>query len=403
MTETSPAIERLRADLAAGIPDAAPGFWRQVAAAGTPLVEEVEDGSALVTFLWRGEAAETSVCWGVEAELRRIEGTDIWYASRRLPTNLRTLYYLAHGPAYRWRFPPDASGAGPSHVDPLNRSPFLFPPDPADPTDRPCWASQVELPVAPAERWSLPRPGVPRGTLLRTSIRTAALSGRRRLAVYRPPGPRRRPLPLLVVFDGHLSRTVLRIPTTLDNLIAAGEIPPTMAVFVANPSGGRRSRELRPAPATRAFVTRELLPMLRRRWPVTDDPGQRIIAGSSLGGLAAAYVALEAPSEFGAVIAQSGSFWWPIKTETTEPEWLTREYARRPRAPVRFCLDVGDREDIEPGNGQLDQLSVNRRFRDMLVERGYEVSYSEYSGAHDYINWRRTFGDHLRTLLAWPA
>jgi enterochelin esterase-like enzyme len=37
--------------------------------------------------------------------------------------------------------------------------------------------------------------------------------------------------------------------------------------------------------------------------------------------------------------------------------------------------------------------------RDALTSRGYEVTYAEYSGAHDYVNWRRTFADGLLALL----
>ncbi|HEY6595356.1 MAG TPA: alpha/beta hydrolase-fold protein [Asanoa sp.] len=308
MTETSPRIARLLGDLPARGHAAVDELWQEVRAAGTPLVEAVDGGSALVTFLWRGAAAHTATGWGVDVELRRIPGTDLWCGSQRLPTDLRTLYYLRHtGDG----IPADPSGVGVSHVDALNRHPFCFPPDPGDPGDHASWASLLELPDAPAEPWSRPRPGVPRGTVLQAGVRTAAWGGRRRVGVYRPAGAGRTRSALLVVFDGYLSRTVLSVPTTLDNLIAAGRVPPTLALFVWAFSGVRRFRELRPAAATRHFVTRELLPWARRRWPITDDPRRRVVAGSSLGGLAAAYLGLVASDAFGGVLAQSGSFWWP--------------------------------------------------------------------------------------------
>src|SRR5437762_1147027 len=54
----SPRIQRLRADVTAGRRGAVEEFWREVTAAGTPLVEPSDDGHALVTFLLRAEARQ---------------------------------------------------------------------------------------------------------------------------------------------------------------------------------------------------------------------------------------------------------------------------------------------------------------------------------------------------------
>lgn len=395
MAETGPRIVRLQRDLEAGVPDAFERFWQEVTASGTPLIEP--DGeSALVTFLWRGQARSTSVGWGSFVPLTRVAGTDLWHGSARLPSDLRTLYYLGHNGAQD--VPADARGTGATHIDPTNRHPFCFPADPGDPTDRVHWASLLELPGAPAETWTLPRPGVARGALIQATLRTRALGGRRRIWVYRPFGVPVTGLPLLVVFDGFLSLKVLRIPTALDNLIAAGRIPPLVAVFVSSPNGERRNRELRPGRPIVDFVTRELAPWIRRRWPVSEEAGKRMIAGASLGGLAACYVGLRAPDQFGSVIAQSGSFWWS-PPGGDEPEWLTARYARQPRLPLRFYLDVGTQENTSPRGDHLAQLPVARRIRDALVQRGYPVTYVEYSGGHDYVNWRRTFPEALIALL----
>jgi len=365
-------------------------LWSQAQRTGSPVVSPVAaDGTVEVTFLWRGEAEATSVGWGVWLELDRVPGSDLWHGSVRLPAASRTLYYLAHEGADR--LPRDHSGKGTAHLDALNPRPFCFPADPDDPTDHDSWASLLDLPAAPEPTWSIPRRDVP--------IEEHTLPGGRRLAVYRPPGaPPAEGLATLVIFDGWLARTVLRVEHTLDNLIAAGLIPPTLALFVPSREADRDT-DLTPASAaTTAFVTRELLPWARRELGAGADPARTVVAGQSLGGLMAAHVALCAPEVFGAVIAQSGSFWWP-KPEDGEPERLLRDYAERPRAELRFYLDVGDRETRAEPVGSPHMLELNRRMRDVLTAKGYPVTYAEYHGAHDYVNWRDTFADGLIAVL----
>jgi enterochelin esterase family protein len=343
------------------------------------------DGTVEVTFLWRGEAESTSVGWGVWLPLQREPGTDLWHGSVRLPAGSRTLYYLSHDGADG--LPRDDSGTGAAHIDPLNRRPYCLAGDPDDPDDPDAWASLLDLPDAPEETWSTPRREIP------TEDHT--LPGGRRVTVYRPPGP---VSATLVVFDGWLGRTVLRIQHTLDNLIAAGRIPPTLALFVPSHEA-TRDADLTPASTTTTeFVVSTLLPWARRTLGAPADPARTVIAGQSMGGLMAAHVAVQAPETIGGVLAQSGSFWWP-RPEHGEPGRLLRDYAARPRADLRFYLDVGDRETRPLPGGTHTMLSLTRGLRDILVAKGYPVTYAEYHGAHDYVNWRETIADGLVALL----
>jgi enterochelin esterase-like enzyme len=370
-------------------------LWQQALASGTPLVAPVDDdGTVEVTFLWRGEAPRTTIGWGLDLELERRPGADLWIGRIRLPAAMRTLYCLMHGEATS--SPRDADGTGVVHVDPLNRQVFHFPRDPGDPTDHDSFMSLLELPQAPPETWSTPQPGVPQGTIVETTLPSEVLGEDRRVAVYRPPGEPGDDLATLVVFDGFLARAVLRVPSTLDNLIAAGRIPPTVALFVQG-EDSKRDDELGPNEAMTRFVSRELIGAARRKWGATSDPGRTAIAGVSLGGLAAAHIALRVPEVFGGVIAQSGAYWWPYP-EAGEPKWLIREYERTDRAGLRFYLDVGSYERL-PGPDGDSQLEVNRQFRDVLLAKGYPVTYAEYPGAHDYVNWRNTMADGLIAVL----
>jgi enterochelin esterase family protein len=368
-------------------------LWERLVAGGAPLIEPLDAETSLVTFMWRGEAATTTVEWGVKLALERIPGTDLWQGSTALPSDLRTVYYFAHDGAEDF---PRGIGPGPTHVDALNEHPFLFPGDPLDPTDRDGWVSLLELPRAAAEPWLVPPAEDARGTNHLDVIDSAVLGGTRHVSIHLPAGVDPAGLPVLLVFDGHLSRTVLRVPTTVDNLIAAGRIPPVAVVFVSTPEDVR-NQELVPHPSIVEFVADEVLPWAGATFGV-GDPARNVIAGASLGGLVSAYVALRRPDRFAGVISQSGSYWWPRPADG-EPEWLTREYVAADRAPLRFYLDVGNREDGPGPGGAPSQVDVNRRMRDALVGRGYDVTYAEYVGAHDYVNWRRTFADGLVALF----
>jgi enterochelin esterase family protein len=44
-------------------------------------------------------------------------------------------------------------------------------------------------------------------------------------------------------------------------------------------------------------------------------------------------------------------------------------------------------------------LDCNRRMHALLVDRGYEVVYEEYSGGHNYPSWRDRVGRGLEALL----
>jgi enterochelin esterase family protein len=366
-------------------------FWAEVTRAGTPLIEPVDDTSVLVTFLWRGDARSTRAWWNFDVPLSRLPGTDLWHGSAVCPTDLHTVYCLTHDDADG--LPADPTGIGPAHIDAGNPNRLHFPADPQDPSDRDTWASVLTLPNAPAEPWTAARPEVTPGTLTTASITSAALGCTNPVTVYQPAGVPTHRAPVLVVFDGYLAQKVLRIPTVLDNLIHAGKIPPTAALFIHTPDD-RRNRDLTPAPALADFVTEELLPWARSGWRIGSPDGANLITGVSRGGLAAAYVGLARPASFAGVIAQSGSFWWPPPTEG-QPCWLVDHIDQFPPSGVKFYLDVGTRETFPGPDGAPSQIVACRAMRDALRHHGHHVSYAEYAGGHDYVNWRRTIADGL--------
>jgi enterochelin esterase family protein len=282
--------------------------------------------------------------------------------------------------------------------DPLARRTFVFPGDEGIPEDEDFVCSMLEMPGAPAPQWSTRRLDVPAGQVELHRVGSELLGNERRVWVYTPPGydPGHEPYHLLVVFDGFAYLRVIPTPTILDNLLASGRLPPFVALLVDNVD---REREL-PCHAPFAdFLARELLPWARGRYVVTADPARTVVAGSSYGGLAAAYAGLRHPEAFGNVLSQSGAFWWRAEGDA-EHEWLIRRFVAGPRLPLRFSLDVGT---FENGFKDPGMLAANRHLRDVLRAKGYPVAYAEYVGGHDYPCWEVTLPEGLLALAGEGA
>lgn len=101
--------------------------------------------------------------------------------------------------------------------------------------------SAVELPGAVRQPWRVKQPGKPRGSVERHDVRSEIQGLQRSIATYTPPGYRREGPPnnLLFLFDGPaFLSSENAMPTTMDNLIGDGKIPPTVAVFVATAAIG---------------------------------------------------------------------------------------------------------------------------------------------------------------------
>jgi enterochelin esterase-like enzyme len=404
----SPRLQALGEQLGGGDTAALDAFWRQVAKEETPLIEPTTDTEedVLVTFLWRAvdPVERVVVVRGLAGDnarrhqMTRLGDTDLWYRTYRSRADARFTYLLSPNDSL---MDPADLGDDPAawqaraatfRVDPLNRRPF-----PDDPLVAPV-ASSVTLPGAPAQPWLLDRPGIPRGRLEARRVRSRLLDNERDVFIYTPPGydGDGAPCDVLLLFDGWAYLDYVPTPTILDNLLAEGRIPPTVAVIVDYPTVEGRNEELPCNPRFADFLAQELLPWVGPTYHVTADPARTVVAGSSYGGLAAAYAAFRHPERIGNVLALSGSFWWG-PGGPAEPEWLTRQFVERSLLPIRFFLEVGLLEG--PEYGTPDQLAANRHLRDVLRARGYRVRYQEFNGGHDYLCWRGALAYGLVALL----
>jgi enterochelin esterase-like enzyme len=201
--------------------------------------------------------------------------------------------------------------------------------------------------------------------------------------------------------DGDSYTTLVPTPAILDYLIHDGGIPPVVALFVGNASPGARDTELNCSHAWGDFLVKEAIPWIDSSQHVRTEPSGVLIAGSSMGGLAAACAAVDHAEVFGKVIAQSGSFYRAPSGE--EPEALARRLARSKRLPLDFYLEIGLLETAPIPSRDPSMLTASRHLRDVLVAKGYHVEFHDRFSGHEHVAWRATLSDGLTALVSPSA
>lgn len=418
----SPRIQALRNQIASG-QTGTESFWKEVAAQGTPLVEPLNDNYRLVTFLWRAKRDTRNVMvtgsFSIPGStpnnlMHRVGDSDVWYLTLKLPKGARFTYRL-------WPNNPPNSGSTQaiSQADPYNPKRWDCSPDSSKYDCR----SLAELPDAAPQPWIISKPGTPAGRIEKQTIKSKIQKVERDLTIYTPAGYKSDgpPNALLVLFDGEdILSADFQGQTTLDNLIAAQKILPTVVVMVHNVPR-RRLVDLVANSEFGDFVATELVPWVRTHYRVTNKSARTVVSGWSAGGIAAAYLGLRHSKVFGNVLIQSGAFWWSpehnggvcaskcpesggrrpdpdSRDSRTEGNWITKQFVTSPRLPVRFYLEAGTFEADQDGTGG-NILETTRALRDVLMAKGYEVHYQQSVSGHDNPNWRGTFADGLIALL----
>ena len=295
-------IERLRQQI---IRDhvSTDAFWKQVVQEGTPLVEPFgSDGVyQLVTFLWRAthETRNVLVMGSLTVSgtprmdyvMHRLADTDVWYWTVKLPSGARFSYRLSPNDTLAGFDGPRADQRiANMQSDPLNPHRLECSPD----ETRFACRSLAELPGAPPQPWLVKKVGTPEGKVESWTIHSNIQKLDRKIAIYTPAGytPNGTPDRLLVLFDGdeYLSPQ-MGITVTMDNLIAAHKIPPTLVLLVFNPDR-RRLKDLVANPEFADSMAKEIVPWVWAKYNVTHDAAQTAVGGYSAGGVAANYMTL---------------------------------------------------------------------------------------------------------------
>ncbi len=320
-----------------------------------------------VVFLYHGTAQEVCVVgdwtyWQPATRLQRIDHTDLFYCVLQFPVDARLQYkFIVDG---AWINDP---GNDRTQLEGFGMNTEFVMPGYHD-TSR---AIHLESVIA--------------GSITPVTLQSSVMASTREAFLYVPQGiPHGTTHTFLVVHDGAEALRLGKFATILDNLHASGDIRPTAALFLPPMN---RNEEYASSDSYVEFTAVDVAPQARsllhnRQVVVSDNVHDIAVTGASLGGLLATKTGLRFPDVFGAVLAQSPSYWWN-KGEIFRSEYLKNAHRLKVIIQTGTICDAKD----------LASLMAQR-----LRALGSEVSYSEYAQGHTWGNWRSTFAD---AVCAW--
>ncbi len=261
---------------------------------------------------------------------------------------------------------------------------------------------------------SKPRPGVPHGEIVEGMINDSALypGTENHFAVYVPAQYKpAQPACLLVCLDA-IGETG---PTVFDNLIAAGEMPVTVAVGLSSGTVWKtpgkeayrwnRSYEFDSTNGRfPSFVIEELLPRIEalktrdgRPIRLSHEAKDRAAMGGSTGGIGSFTLAWERPDSFSRVYSMIGTFVsmrgghdYPALIRKTEPK------------PIRIFLEDGSTDAWNPLFGSW--FMANENMEAALTFSGYDVEHAWGEHGHTGHPGAVILPDVMRWLWrGWPA
>lgn len=219
--------------------------------------------------------------------------------------------------------------------------------------------------------------------------------------VYTPAiGRADEPLPVMVFQDGQWMKNY--VPVVLDNLIAKGEIPAMVGIFLAPGvfKDGKSNRSFEYDTLSDQYVRfllEEILPEVEKTVKLRKDPDGRAICGMSSGGICAFTAAWQRPDQFGKVLSWIGSFTNIAHGPGNQAGGHNYPALIRltPKKPLRVFLQDGANDlDNRFGNWPL----ANQEMAKALAFAGYDYRFEFGRGNHSDKHGRALLPDSLRWL-----
>ena len=264
-------------------------------------------------------------------------------------------------------------------------------------------AQQVNYPLGPD---SQPQDGVPKGTLTKHKLAPGKIypGVPHDYSLYVPAKyDANKPTPLMIYLDGSgFINDSTRVHVVFDNLIAKGEMPPLIGIFIdpgVLPVADEATQMNRFNRINEydslddrfsRFIVDELLPEVGKQYNLSKDPNDRAIAGLSTSGTGALMVAWNRPDQFRRVLTFIGSFVnfrgadsLPARIRRTEPK------------PIRIFMQDGH-NDLNSYAGKW--IQQNESMAGAFEFMGYDVKLVVGEEGHNMRHGAAIMPEALRWL-----
>lgn len=251
--------------------------------------------------------------------------------------------------------------------------------------------------------------GVPKGKLIPMGeFASKVFEGtKRNWWIYIPAGLKPGEKPGVMVWqDGNGAKNY--VPTCFDNLIAKGDIPPLVGVFIdpGHFDGNRSNRSVEYDTLSDKYshmIIDEILPAVEKVQPLNPDPLKHAIGGGSSGAICAFTVGWHRSDTFTKVLSYIGSYTnlQPGKTGIEGGHNYPAMIRKFDKRPIRVFLQDGANDLNNPfGNWPL----ANQYMANSLAFRDWDYKFVFGKGGHNDRHIRSIMPDALRWLFRdWKA
>jgi len=413
-------------------------WWQSLTLWGCPIIMDHESGTAKVTFFWQdpsGNESQSSVAqvllqinsvtdhhsWE-PVSLARVAGTNVWHKQICVESTWRGSYSFI--PLTYEQMPhlafskSDGSSQAQRrwYISIMDQAlPDLLNPFPISIDGK---TSALHLPNAESElgwpQWDSGELTVPSDRVMTFSWGSTVLENSRSIYAFQT-GEDSDSKPLVILLDGQKWATSSGTPAVLEYLTQQQRIAPAQYLLIDSIDGKVRWSELSCHSDFWQAVFDELFPLAQQHGVQLDRVSTTLVAGQSLGGLAALYAGLHWPKKVQKVISLSGSFWWPdVNRELPcDPTLLAYTPPNSLSAQLQLGQLKASHLDIfmSVGSGEGDMNRYNENMlaaleADRLVtfaNQPARLIYDRFCGGHDWLAWRSSLVKGLVALLAPSA